>query len=230
MGRGWGKILLILFPVQNNIQEIDDTEKAVPPVLFPIFITLSLLALWGETFPNRAAGAAGAEPPRRQPNERPTRDELGLHFGLGTADFEAVTVRWPDGLLETFSLVPKDAIWPLAYPQAALTLTEGFTITTTGGQTITLTHRLTNTGTRADNFQLSAQSTVGTPTLPQAEMALEPGESALIRIQISVPESPGTAGEVTLTAASANDPSAAIAVSHRIYVVRALLHLAITYK
>jgi len=157
-------------------------------------------------------------------------NELALHFGLGSAAVETITVRWPDGLEETFSTVPEDTIWALAYPQADLLLTEGFSVTTTGGHTITLTHQLTNTGNRVDIFQLTAESTLGTPTLVQDEIPLESGESALIRVRLAIPETPSGGGEVTLTAASANDPLVSQSVSHRIYVVRALLHLPISFN
>ena len=54
----------------------------------------------------RTSGSVAATLPRR------------LHFGLGTEGIAAVTVRWPDGLVETPSVPPVDQRWVHHHPDA----------------------------------------------------------------------------------------------------------------
>src|SRR6185503_20036437 len=42
-------------------------------------------------------------------------NDLALHFGLGPATIDKVTVVWPDGLTQDFDHVPSDQIWQLTY-------------------------------------------------------------------------------------------------------------------
>ncbi len=42
-------------------------------------------------------------------------NDMRLHFGLGTADIESVTVTWPDGESATFTSVQSNQIWQLGY-------------------------------------------------------------------------------------------------------------------
>ena len=44
--------------------------------------------------------------------------DTALHFGLGQAGVERLTVLWPDGLTETFEGVAVDQVWQLTYGQA----------------------------------------------------------------------------------------------------------------
>lgn len=43
-------------------------------------------------------------------------DQSRLHFGLGQASVDHVTIRWPDGTYETIEDVPTDAVWTHDYP------------------------------------------------------------------------------------------------------------------
>ena len=43
-------------------------------------------------------------------------NEIALHFGYGAASITGVTVRWPDGLIESLSAAPADSIWRIFYP------------------------------------------------------------------------------------------------------------------
>jgi hypothetical protein len=50
-------------------------------------------------------------------------NDTALHFGLGAATVEEVTVVWPDGLTRNFKNVPADQIWRLEYPAGVSDLT-----------------------------------------------------------------------------------------------------------
>lgn len=43
-------------------------------------------------------------------------DQPRLHFGLGEASVDHVTIRWPDGTYETVDSVPTDTVWTHHYP------------------------------------------------------------------------------------------------------------------
>jgi hypothetical protein len=51
---------------------------------------------------------------RRSGSSLGSGDMLTLHFGLGAAVVDAVEIRWPDGLVETFTDVPTDTTWSAA--------------------------------------------------------------------------------------------------------------------
>jgi hypothetical protein len=139
-------------------------------------------------------------------------NDLALHFGLGQESLEQATVIWPDGLQESFSSVPVDQEWHLAYPYADLNLTAGYTLTTQANSVVTFTHQITNTGSRPDNFQLAITSTQGWAGLSHTSIFLDPDETGEIYVVINVPDVTGVIDQTTLTVTSAIDPAVSLSV------------------
>lgn len=81
---------------------------------------------------------------------------------------------------------------------------------TLAGEVIVYYHTMTNTGSTADTFNLTAGSNQGWPLqLTPAAAQLDPGESAAVVITITVPATAtaGTIDVTTVTATAASDPN-----------------------
>jgi PKD repeat protein len=77
------------------------------------------------------------------------------------------------------------------------------------GDTVTYTHRVTNTGQFPDTFTMTVTSSLGWPvSVMPAALALAGGESASVTVLVTVPASPGGDQDVaTVTATSDGDPA-----------------------
>ncbi|HLF90720.1 MAG TPA: hypothetical protein VI451_17370, partial [Anaerolineales bacterium] len=94
-------------------------------------------------------------------------------------------------------------------------LTPNRTGTAAPGEVITYTHTLTNTGSISDTFELSYTSSQGWTAVFSDSIRLNPGESALVTIALSVPpETPnGTVDQLIFTATSKTVPTVSASVT-----------------
>ncbi len=142
-------------------------------------------------------------------------NSLRLHFGLGSSTVDTLTVRWPDGLTETFTntvvaqemSIPHNTLWRLSYPQAGIGLGPDHAASTPPNTVISYTHTLTNSGNRQDTFTLSLASTYGWSTVTPASVTLTPQATAQVTVTVTVPNAPGLVETSWLTATSTLNPA-----------------------
>lgn len=146
----------------------------------------------------------------------------------GTARTVTLTVTVPNGVSATDPLSFRIDALPTGLPSATVSQTDTVTIAAVDGaalspgttknglpgNALTFTHTLTNTGSTAITYAITASNSNPSFTAPVINggnplIALAPGQTATVTIQVSLPSGPssGAANTITVEARKSGDPT-----------------------
>ena len=117
-------------------------------------------------------------------------NSLALHFGIGSEEISSLRIDWTNGSSTIIdgSELPLNGSWYHQFAAesctAAMTVSDGNSLTTQFGGLAVYTHTIQNDGNCRDGFFLNWESTSATAYTTPAFLWLEPGETQEIAISV----------------------------------------------